>query len=254
MKTPERDIFFVGFLANWPSGLKRFLPVSAVILLCLFAGLGFSVSATQDDPGDGRFRGDLGRQELTGVVRSLPYPTLTITQGNKNFPAGHTIMLSGQGKRGAMAAESFDGKLTKVQGIALTRGDLDMLQLAGGQRRPMEAEGDAPALPADEDLGRWRVTGEICDGKCLTGAMRPGRGLAHKACANLCLVGDIPPVLALTGPVQGEMFMLIGGPDGGPMPEEMLNQTSVLVEIEGRVFRRGDLLLLHVDPATLRVL
>ena len=84
--------------------------------------------------------------------------------------------------------------------------------------------------------------------------MRPGRGLAHKACANLCLVGDIPPVLALTGPVEGQMFMLIGGPDGGPMPTEMLDQTSVLVEMEGRIFRRGDLLILHAEPATLKVL
>jgi hypothetical protein len=253
MKTPDRDSFFIGFLAETPSGLRRFLAITCVVLPCLFAGLGFSVSATQDDPGDGRFRGDLGRQELTGVVVSTPYPTLTITEGTENLPAGRTIMLSGGGKRGAMAAEQFDGKLTKVHGLPLSRGNLWMLQLAGGQRRPMEIEGKA-SPPEDEDLGRWRVTGEICDGKCLAGAMRPGRGLAHKACANLCLIGDIPPVLALTGPIEGQMFMLIGGPDGGPMPPEMQDQTSVLVEMEGRVVRRGDLLIFHAEPGTLKVL
>ena len=250
MRTPEKDIFFIGFMAKWPAGLRRFLPVSAVILLCLFAGLGFSVSATQDDPGDGRFRFDLGRQTLTGVVSSLPYPTLTITEGTDLLPKGHVLMLSGQGKRGAMAAEMFDQSLVRLSGVALTRGDLDMLQLAG---KPEQVAGTVPAI-TDEPLGRWRVTGEICDGKCLAGAMRPGRGLAHKACANLCLIGDIPPVLALTGPVAGQMYMLIGGPDGGPMPPEMLDRTSVLVEIEGEVLRRGDLLIFHADPATLRVL
>ncbi|MFK7942333.1 MAG: hypothetical protein AB8B85_05375, partial [Paracoccaceae bacterium] len=178
---------------------------------------------------------------------------LTISEGNDNFPEGQTIMLSGQGKRGAMAAEQFDGKLTRVQGVALTRGELVMLQLAGGQRKPMAAEGDA-VIPEDVDLGRWKVSGEICDGKCLAGAMRPGRGLAHKACANLCLIGDIPPVLALTGPVDGQMFMLIGGPDGGPMPTSLLEQTSVLVEMEGQVVRRGDLLIFQADPKTLTVL
>ena len=253
MKTPERDIFFIGFLNEIPRGLRAFLAVTCVVLPCLFAGLGFTISATQDDPGDGSFRFDLGRQELVGVVVAKPYPTLTITEGNEHFEAGHTIMLSGQGKRGGMAAEQFDGKLARVQGVPLTRGDLDMLQLAGGQRRPMEAEGEA-FVPPDTDYGRWRVTGEICDGECLAGAMRPGRGLAHKACANLCLIGDIPPVLALTGPVEGQMFMLIGGPDGGPMPAEMLAQTSVLVEMEGQVMRRGDLLIFHADPATLKVL
>ena len=253
MKTPEKNIFFIGFLSDIPTGLKRFLAATCVVLPCLFAGLGFAISATQDDPGDGRFRFDMGRQALTGVVVAAPYPTLTITEGTDAFPAGHTIMLSGAGKRGAMAAESFDGKLTTVQGVPLTRGDLDMLQLAGGQRKPMEAEGDAP-VPEDVDLGRWQVTGEICDGKCLAGAMRPGRGLAHKACANLCLIGDIPPVLALTGPVEGQFFMLIGGPDGGPMPTEMLSQTSVLVELKGKVVRRGDLLILHAEPESLKVL
>ncbi|MEL7467515.1 MAG: hypothetical protein AAFN27_03600 [Pseudomonadota bacterium] len=254
MRTPQKDIFFIGFLNDWPAGLTRFLPVSAVVLLCLFAGLGFAVSATQDDPGDGRFRGDLGRQELTGIVHALPYPTLWITEGSEMFPEGHVMMLSSGGKRGAMAAEKFDGKLTKVQGLPLTRGDLDMLQLAGGQRRPMEAEEEGPTLPEDEGLGRWRITGEICDGKCLAGAMRPGIGLAHKACANLCLVGDIPPVFATTGPVEGERFLLMAGPDGGPMPATMYDFTAVLVEIEGDVLRRGDLLIFRIDPETMKVL
>ncbi len=254
MKTPETRIFFIGFLNDWPEGLKRFLPVSAVVLICLFAGLGFSVSATQDDPGDGRFRFDLGRQELTGVVHANPYPTLWITEGTELLPSGHVLMLSGAGKRGAMAAEEFAGQLTKVQGVALTRGDLDMLQLAGGQRKPMQAEGKAPALPEDRDLGRWRLTGEICDGKCLAGAMRPGTGLAHKACANLCLLGDIPPVFASTGAVEGAKFFLMAGPDGGPMPPSMYDFTAVLIEVEGTVSARGDLMIFQIDPATMRIL
>ena len=254
MKTPGKDIFFIGFLNDWPAGLKRFLPVTGVIFLCLFAGLGFAISATQDDPGDGRFRGDLGRVELTGVVHAKPYPTLWITEGTQELPEGHVLMLSGGGKRGAMAAEQFDGTLTKVQGLPLTRGDLTMLQLAGGQRKPAPAEGTSPNLPADEPLGRWRITGEICDGKCLAGAMRPGIGLAHKACANLCLVGDIPPVFATTGPVDGERFLLMAGPDGAEMPASMLDFTAVLIEAEGQVIRRGDLLIFQVDPDSMKVL
>ncbi|MEM7743040.1 MAG: hypothetical protein AAF409_04945 [Pseudomonadota bacterium] len=255
MKTPEREIFFVGFLSEIPPGLRRFLALTCVILPCVFAGLGFAVSATQDDPGDGAFRFDLGRQELTGVVTALPYPTLTIIEGSELLPPGHVLMLSGAGKTGARAAAGLDGQLARIQGIALTRGTLTMLQLAGGARAPAPVEGAVlPAPTPDTSLGRWRLTGEICDGKCLAGAMRPGTGLSHKACANLCLIGGIPPVFAATGDVEGEAFFLIAGPDGGPMPEHLLEITAVLIEAEGEIVRRGDLLIFKLDPATARVL
>ena len=45
MRTPGKDIFFIGFLNEWPVGLKTFLPVVGVVFLCLFAGLGFAISA-----------------------------------------------------------------------------------------------------------------------------------------------------------------------------------------------------------------
>ena len=36
MRTPGKDIFFIGFLNEWPVGLKTFLPVVGVVFLCLF--------------------------------------------------------------------------------------------------------------------------------------------------------------------------------------------------------------------------
>lgn len=255
MRTPDKDIFFIGFLKDLPPGLRQFLPVCAVVLLCVFAGLGFVISATQGDAGDGQFRFDLGQQDLIGVVRIDPYPTLTIKTGSDKFPVGHVMMLAGGGKRGAMGLAEFDRRLTRVRGIALTRGDLNMLQIAGGRRAP-ELAADREDVSGTEDvpLGRWRLAGEICDGKCLAGAMRPGRGLAHKACANLCLIGDVPPVFATTAPVEGHRYLMIAGPDGGAMPMDLLNHTAALIEIEGQVERRGDLLIFYVEPSTLRVL
>ena len=102
-------------------------------------------------------------------------------------------------------------------------------------------------------LGRWRLTGEICDGKCYAGAMRPGTGLAHKACANLCLIGGVPPVLVTTAPVEGERFLLIAGADGGPVTPALLDHVATLVQVEGDVERRGSLLVLRVAPGTLRL-
>ncbi|MEO0958935.1 MAG: hypothetical protein AAFY66_10810, partial [Pseudomonadota bacterium] len=47
-------------------------------------------------------------------------------------------------------------------------------------------------------------------------------------------------------------FLLVTGPDGGTVPQPLLDLSSMPVEIEGRVERLGDLLVLRADPASLR--
>lgn len=249
---PPPETFFVGYINRLPSGLRRFLPAVAAALLAVFAGLALAVSSTQDDPGGGSFRWDLGRVSIEGTLRARPYPTVTLAAPAGPLAAGQTVMLSGGGKRGVQdRAEPLDGRAVRAEGILLTRGDLVMLQLRGGEAGLTPAE-VAAEPPEDQDLGRWRVTGEICDGKCLSGAMRPGRGLAHKACANLCLVGGVPPVVALAGPVEGHAFLMLGGADGAPPAPWFLDRVGELVEIEGRVRLRGDLPILEADPDSVR--
>lgn len=91
------------------------------------------------------------------------------------------------------------------------------------------------------------MTGEICDGKCAAGSMRPGDGLAHKACANLCISGGLPPVLVMDLPVAGSTVVLIAGPDGGPMPKALYDLVALPVQIEGQLERRDDLLVFRAD-------
>ena len=111
------------------------------------------------------------------------------------------------------------------------------------------AEGEAPEI-VTESLGRWKLAGEICDGKCLAGAMQPGRGLAHKACANLCLIGGIPPVFVSSKPVMGEEFLLVAGPDGKVMPQSLYDYVGQFIEVEGEIERRGDMLVFKIDPGS----
>lgn len=249
----EDDPFFVGYLSP-PVPLRRFLLGAGLASVAAFAGAGALIGATQDDPGDGAFRFDYGRQTVTGVLELNPYPLLRVTQGSEHVKEGHTLMLSAGGKRGLMGrAADLDGKLVTASGVLLARGDLDMLQVRGGKQGLAPAEGEAPTLTR-EPLGRWRLAGEICDGKCLAGAMRPGRGLAHKACANLCLIGGVPPVFVSTQPVEGSEFLMIAGPDGGPLPASIYDRVGQFVSLEGSIERRGDLLVFSVDPATVEAL
>ncbi len=248
-----KDSFFVGYLPA-PIAQRPFLLSVGLSLIGFFALMAWMIGTAQDDPGDGSFRFDLGRQTVTGVIETLPYPILHVTEGNDNIPTGHTLMLSGGGKNGAIErADPLEGTLATVSGVLLTRGDLDMMQLRGGRNGLAAAEGNG-ALPLPEALGRWRLAGEICDGKCLAGAMRPGRGLAHKACADLCIAGGIPPVFVSSQPVMGEEFLMITGPDGTLLPDAARSRIGTFVEVEGKITRHGDLLVFAIDPATLRVL
>jgi len=126
----------------------------------------------------------------------------------------------------------------------MKRGTIDM-QLVG---RMQAVEGVAVA-PTAEPLGRWRLTGEVCDGKCYAGVMRPGAGLAHKACANVCLLGGVPPVLVTTAPVAGSQFLLMADPEGHALPDAFRDHVAILQRMDGAVTRIADLLVFRTDIA-----
>lgn len=244
--------FFIGYFPI-PEGLKAFLIVISAALIGGLAGAGWILGAGQDDPGNAAIRGDYGRQNLMGVVELVPYPLLHVTEGTDTIPTGTTLMMTAGNKSGVGSrAEPLDGQLAAVSGVVLERGDLQMLQLRGG-RRGIGPGGGPMDVPESADMGRWRLAGELCDGKCLGGSMRPGRGLAHKACATLCLIGEVPPVFVSSQPVEGEEFMLVTGPDGTPLPPEAYDYIAQYVSVEGNIRRHGSMLVFAIDPATLKL-
>lgn len=244
--------FFVGYLPV-PGPLRSFLIVVAILLVGGLGTAGYLMGAAQDDPGPGAFRFDYGRQTVTGVVELTPYPLIHVTQGNDRIKPGDTFMMTAGGKSGVDSrAIPLEGQLAQVSGVILERGDLYLLQVRGGRNGLQAAEGEAPEIEA-EPQGRWRLTGEICDGKCLAGAMRPGRGLAHKACANLCLLGDVPPVFVSSQPVLGAEFLLVTGPGGTRLPRAAYEYVAQFVTAEGNITRHGDLLVWEIEPDTIEV-
>ncbi len=246
----ERDPFFIGWAAA-PIGLRGFLAACAFGLVAAFGFVAYLVAATADDPGDGAFRFDWGPQTVTGVLEDAGYPILHVTESGR-FPSGRTLMLTGAGKVGVQdPAAALDGRLARATGIVIARGDLEMLQVDGGPEGLVAAEGEA-TVPAATPLGRWRLTGEICDGKCYAGAMRPGEGIAHRACANLCITGGVPPVFVSTDAVEGERFLMMVDAGGGPLTAAALAHTALLIEIEGEIERRGGLLVFRIDPESIR--
>lgn len=244
------DPFFVGW-GKVPKGLKNFLLVATFSFLLGFGVVAYLISSTQTDTGGGAF---MGRANAVGILRADPYPVLHVID-SANFETRDVILLSGGGKRGVVdRAQNLDGEIVRVDGTRLTRGTLNGLQLRGGMRGLRKVNTPDPAYNIEvEQLGRWKLTGEICDGKCLGGAMRPGTGLAHKACANLCLIGYVPPVFVSSGPVDGSEFLLMADADGNSVTEQILDFTATYVEIEGDIERRDGILVFKISPETIRL-
>ncbi len=226
--------FFVGWSGRSAYPLIGFLGLLLLTLIVGFAALAFAIGVTVDDPGGGTFAGD---KDITGVLIADPYPMIVTDNDH------HTIVLSGGGKRGVQAqSRPLDGKHVHATGAGVKRGDRDLLLVD----RLEAAPGDV-AAPVVEPLGAWRLTGEICDGKCSLGVMHPGNGTAHKACANVCLIGGVPPVFIASTPVLGTRYLLMGDPDNHALPDALRNYVAITSRMEGTLERIGDALIFRTD-------
>lgn len=248
-KPAAADPFFVGYFKKVPVSLRDFALTVGLVIVMGLAALALLLPFGTVDPGAGRYANDLRGGTLTGVIDPLPYPILRVP-ATAEAPA-RAVLLGGQTKVGAQGRAKVDAPFIEVGGVFVRRGEMDML-LMGRNGKPAANPPTGFVPTPAQDLGRWRLTGEICDGKCYAGAMRPGRGLAHKACANLCVTVGLPPVLVMELPVEGMTVVLLAGQDGGPLPRAMLDFTALPVQIEGQLERRDDLLIFRVDESSVR--
>ena len=250
----REDDFYIGYVNAIPKSLHAPLVAMAGAILIGFSCISLLLSLTQDSAGNGGFQWDAGYQNVRGVLEWKPYPVIH-AEPSAAYPNGHTYLLAGEGKVGAqVAAIALSGHAVEAGGFVIKRGTLDMLQVGGdvGLRPVTAAQSSTAAPPKTVDLGHWRVNGEICDGKCYAGAMRPGTGLAHKACANLCLIGQLPPVLVTAEAVAGSNFFLLGTQDGDRLPDSILDYVAIPITAEGRIEHRGDMPVFLLDLSTLR--
>jgi hypothetical protein len=85
--------------------------------------------------------------------------------------------------------------------------------------------------------------GEVVDAKCYLGAMKPGDGKSHKACATLCVTNGIPAM-----PVTADSaYVIVAGwqPDHAKLIAEP-------VEVSATVGQWGTLPVIDVHTITRR--
>ncbi len=237
------DPFYVGYRAL-PRTHRLFL-LAAVPLALALVGVGaVGLAVSQPAWGDGQWR-NAEAVTIEGVLRLDPYPTLHIaaTDGLRSY------LLVRTGKLGSLAMledrrGELDGATVAARGWVIERDGRRMLELdADGAGEPVV--GGAPAIvarPVEAGLeainplrlaltGAEPVTvrGEIVDAKCYLGAMKPGLGRGHKACATLCVRGGIPPVLASLGADGRARYHLLVNETGMALTGERLEELLPLI-------------------------
>jgi hypothetical protein len=243
----DLDEFFVGYLPT-PPRTKRF--TLAVTALALALALGAAVLGVVGSGSTGSGFGPQAQTPAEGVVGLLqthPYGVLWVPSD-----AGPSaVLLVSQGKFGIGSRfDDLDGTVVRVQGYSLQREGRTMIELGGP---PTAAELPAEQLAslrarASTPPVTIRITGEIVDEKCWLGRMRPGAARTHRACAQLCVAGGIPPVIVGTDAAGVAYAAIVVGSDGAAIGDRLLPYLAEPVALTGALVREGDLDYLRLAP------
>jgi hypothetical protein len=229
--------FFVGW-AGLPRGLYGF--IAAVVAGLIGLGAVFAVLILVALPP--RVTGEWSGGDFTGILVTKPYPLVRVP-GSGNAPP-RSILLVDAWKFGlSLGPEFHESQSVHVQGYALQRGDVTVLQ-ASAPPQPASAMASLPAL---HDAGAATLTGEIVDSKCWSGAMNPGNGKAHRGCGSLCLLGGIPALFITAAPDGAVRWYLLADADGNALDEAIRLHVGERLTLAGRVLEAADLHEFRVD-------
>jgi hypothetical protein len=250
--------FYVGYLPL-PTMLVPFLRAAVAVTLIAMGAAAVVVARSQPDPGSAVWD-DSHAREFRGILITRPYLMLAVAPQSEAQP-GNSAPIAGDrssmfllvemGKHGARAgADSLAGKHVVVSGWTLERDGRRMIELEPDPTalRPDSSSRTVPVPPAAISKGAVSLTGEIVDSKCFLGAMKPGEGKSHKACATLCVRGGIPPVLVTRDSHGATSFYLLADPSGGPLDEQAWPLIADPVRVAGTLELIGDLRVLKVKP------
>ncbi|MGD1903954.1 MAG: hypothetical protein ACFB9N_17130 [Geitlerinemataceae cyanobacterium] len=99
-------------------------------------------------------------------------------------------------------------------------------------------------------LGEFELEGEILDGKCYPGVMKPGRGKVHRACAIRCISGGIPAVFIVQNDRGESLYFLLEDTEGKAVNDRVLPLVGDRIKISGEVMQYDDMLVVKADPDT----
>ncbi|MGE3107651.1 MAG: hypothetical protein AB7O77_04775 [Phycisphaerales bacterium] len=241
--TPPTDEFYIGYAPKAPPAVARRtrLIVAAYVLFSMIIA---TVCVAFIKPtGDGVWE-DGSFKSFTGTLLKKPYPIIILDKPLADG-VGSTALLVDFGKRGAQQrVQSLSGRV-RVTGTTLHRDGRGMIELAPDPDAIAELKSEAAILPSfARDITPVTLRGEIVDPKCFLGAMKPGEGKTHKACAIRCISGGIPPTLVCWDAQGNSTYFVLADESGNPACDLFLDVIGQPVEVTGTLARLGDLMFL----------
>lgn len=242
------DEFYVGYLAL-PVGHKAFLRFALPAILWLMVAIASLVAVRMRDAGRGVWDAS-DRRIFVGTMDVDPYPVLRQARERSGRPEDlpRSFLLVEAGKIGGRAGLSrMQGQTVRVAGSLLHRDGRAMIELAPGEDAVRAESADAASVATRVPAGRTSLRGEIVDSKCFLGAMRPGDGKTHRACAQRCIAGGLPPILVTRDAAGNASYYLLTAPDGAAANEMVRPFVAEPVEVTGTLERQDDLMFLRVN-------
>ncbi|MEM8612196.1 MAG: hypothetical protein AAGF93_09280 [Cyanobacteria bacterium P01_H01_bin.105] len=243
----ERDDFYIGY-APLPLSVRRlllwFIPV---VVLCVLGLAIIAPSLHFEQVNSGQIQ---GVKEFEGLLLAEPSPHLLVPNPDALDEPFKVYPLSGTDKRAPRQAIMDNaGKWVKLSGIFISRNRYEML----AARSAEEITAPAGATKLEDQtvsLGEFAIAGEIIDGKCYPGIMKPGRTKTHRACAIRCISGGVPPVFRATNSSGQSLYFLLSDLKGEAVNSRVLNMVADPIQITGEVMQYGDSFILKADPST----
>jgi hypothetical protein len=231
-------------------------------MLWIIAGailLGAVLALAQKKFGTGSFEyGQL--TEVKGIYFDKPVICVKVIAGKDLWGnlSYITIPLVGYGKHGVEGVIAdiekgknitFNQKEITLRGTLLYNDGKTILQIDGNDHPVVNISGSANTGFGQQkkDLGIVKIKGEIIDPKCYFGVMKPGEGKPHRDCAIRCILGGIPPMLAVKNEKGEANYYILTGSHGERMNQAVQDFVAEPVEIKAHLIQCDDWIVAEVE-------
>lgn len=237
--------FFVGYLKA-PQSIASFYKIVIPVFLLIGVSVGVWLSLNQQSAGQGV--AEMSNQStMSGYLTLDPYPVL-----HHVGDEARSVILVDRIKNSANELlQAYANQWITVSGLPIDRGDWFMLQVASDADVQVIAN-KADLEVTDQYLGEVTFEGEIIDSKCFLGVMKPGGGKVHRACARLCLLGGVPPMLAVKNQQGERLGYLLMNEDGSSASIPLSDKVAVPVRLSGTLLQRGELQYVRLKASNVK--
>lgn len=255
----EKDDFYIGYVDEVPSKIKKSTKRFVVIALGLLLGTAAIFAFTQNTFKNSSFELTTNTK-ITGIYHEMPYPMLKVQTSEDSYK---NIVLLGFGKSGANPflkkireeIPQISGMKMSIEGNLIYFNGKTLLQITDDQKITVDEKAGRGALPSLKRIAQnMEFQGEIIDPKCYFGVMKPGNGKIHRSCAVRCISGGIPPVLATTDGNNMAEYYLLTDTKGQPINESVLPYVGKPSLISGTVVQLEDWYQLRIDISKIKEL